>query len=80
MGALMTVNLSLCCPVFQSFFKIGETLCVKWGQVLNALDSVSEATVNLDENRADVRYDSGSVKIEELIAVIEEAGYNASAL
>ncbi len=49
-------------------------------KALNALDSVSEATVNLDENRADVKYDSGSVKIEELIAVIEEAGYNASAL
>jgi len=54
-------------------------MCVeRIGKALNALDGVAEATVNLENNRADVRYDSGSVKTEELIAVIIDAGYNAS--
>ncbi len=47
-------------------------------KALKELDGVSEATVNLEENRADVRYESGSVKTEELIAAVEESGYNAS--
>ncbi len=49
-------------------------------KALNALDGVSEATVSLDENRADVRYDSGMVKPEDMISVVEEAGYSASVL
>ncbi|MEE8319268.1 MAG: heavy metal-associated domain-containing protein [bacterium] len=47
-------------------------------KALKELDGVSEATVSLEENRADVRYDSGSVKTGELIAAVEEAGYSAS--
>ncbi len=56
-------------------------MCVsKIEKTLNALDGVSEATVNLVENRADVKYDSGSVKTEDMISVVEESGYSASVL
>jgi copper ion binding protein len=47
-------------------------------KALKELDGVSEAIVSLEENRANVRYESGSVKTEELIAAVEEAGYSAS--
>ncbi len=47
-------------------------------KALKELDGVSEATVSLEENRANVRYESGSVKTEELIAAVEESGYSAS--
>jgi len=49
-------------------------------KALKELDGVSEATVSLDENKADVRYDSGMVKPEDMISVVEEAGYSASVL
>ncbi len=47
-------------------------------KALNALKGVSEATVSLEKNRADVRYDSEMVKSEDMISAVEEAGYSAS--
>ena len=47
-------------------------------KALKELDGVSEATVSLEKNRADVKYNSGSIKTEELITAVEEAGYSAS--
>ncbi len=47
-------------------------------KALKELDGVSEATVSLEENRADVRYKSGGIKTEELITAVEESGYSAS--
>ena len=49
-------------------------------KALKEIDGVSEATVSLEENRADVRYDSGMIKSEDMISVVEEAGYSASTL
>ncbi len=49
-------------------------------KALNALDGVSKATVSLEKNRADVKYDSGMVKSGDMISVVEEAGYSASKL
>jgi Cu+-exporting ATPase len=56
-------------------------MCVsRIAKALKAIDGVSEATVNLEDNRADVRYDSGMVKSEDMISAVEEAGYSASKL
>jgi len=47
-------------------------------KALKEIDGVSEATVSLEENRADVKYDSEMVKSEDMISAVEEAGYSAS--
>ncbi len=50
---------------------------VRVEKVLNKLDGV-EATVNFASETARVRYQPGLVKVEQLIAAIQSAGYDAS--
>ncbi len=46
-------------------------------KVLNRLDGVSKASVNLSTNKALVEFPSGAVDVETLISAIEKAGYKA---
>ena len=47
---------------------------------LGELEGVSEASVSLEDKKAFVRFDSGSVNTEDLIAAVVDAGYSASVL
>lgn len=46
-------------------------------KVLNRLDGVSKASVNLSTNKALVEFPSGAVDVETLIRAVEKAGYKA---
>ena len=46
-------------------------------KVLNRLDGVSKASVNLSTNKALVEFPSGAVDVETLIRAVEKAGYEA---
>jgi copper ion binding protein len=44
---------------------------------LEGLDGVKKAKVNLDEGKADVKYDPKKVSIQQMIQAVSEAGYSA---
>lgn len=46
-------------------------------KALNGLDGVSECSVSLDEEKADIQYDDSKVNLNQLKKAIEEAGYTA---
>jgi len=46
-------------------------------KVLNRLDGVSKASVNLSTNKALVEFPSGAVDVETMIRAVEKAGYKA---
>jgi copper chaperone len=46
--------------------------------VLTALDGVAKAEVSLEQKQAVVEFDAGKVSRDQLKAVIEDAGFDAS--
>jgi copper chaperone len=46
--------------------------------VLTALDGVAKAEVSLEQKQAVVEFDAGKVTRDQLMAVIEDAGFDAS--
>jgi copper chaperone len=46
--------------------------------VLTALDGVAKADVSLEQKQAVVQFDAGKVTRDQLKAVIEDAGFDAS--
>jgi copper chaperone len=46
--------------------------------VLAALDGVAKAEVSLEQKQAVVEFDAGKVTRDQLMAVIEDAGFDAS--
>ena len=47
-------------------------------KVLNNVDGVEDAKVNLEEKKADIKYDETQVSEKELIDVVEDAGFKAN--
>ena len=54
--------------------------CVKSvTKVLNGLDGVRSATVNLENKNAQVEFDEGKIQIAQLVEAVEDAGFDARA-
>lgn len=47
-------------------------------KVLNNVDGVEDAKVNLEEKKADIKYDETQVSEKELIEAVEDAGFKAN--
>ena len=47
-------------------------------KALKELNGVADAKVNLEENNAVVKFDSGTLTTDNLVQTVEDAGYSAA--
>ncbi len=68
-------------PLLKTTLIVGGMTCAACStrveKVLNKLDGVTKANVNLSTNKAVVEYPSGLIEEDILVKTIEKAGYNA---